>query len=122
MTFLKPHLVLKNLQKTNSLILTFAYTFNPYLRPIMTVEQIEKFLANETIPQNKAIRFEFKKRDPIRGLIVKGRDYDDLKAKNFWRIVTSKNFDAYNKTKDVNLARLFNGSEFSRLSLLTDEF
>jgi len=45
-----------------------------------------------------------------------------LSAKNFWRIVTSKNFDAYNKSKDVNLARLFNGTEFSKLSLLSDEF
>ena len=65
----------------------------------MTVEQIEKFLANETIPQNKAIRFEFKKRDPIRGLIVKGRDYDDLKAKNFWRIVTQTHLAEWHKSQ-----------------------
>lgn len=85
----------------------------------MTVEQIEKFLANETIPQNKAIRFEFKKRDPIRGLIVKGRDYDELKVKNFWRIVTQTNLAEYQKSKNINLAKIFSGSDFSKLSLVT---
>jgi hypothetical protein len=55
-------------------------------------------------------------------MFITDTDYQDLSAKNFWRILTSKNFDAYNKNKDVNLARIFNGSEFSRLSLLSDEF
>ena len=85
----------------------------------MTVEQIEKFLDNETIPQNKAIRFEFKKRDPIRGLIVKGRDYDELKGKNFWRIVTQTHLAEYQKSKNINLAKIFSGSDFSKLSLVT---
>ncbi len=85
----------------------------------MTVEQIEKFLANETIPQNKAIRFEFKKRDPIRGLIVKGRDYDDLKAKNFWRIVTQTHLAEWHKSGNINLAKIFSGSDFAKLSLVT---
>jgi len=85
----------------------------------MTVEQIEKFLDNETIPQNKAIRFEFKKRDPIRGLIVKGRDYNDLKVKNFWRIVTQTHLAEYQKSQNINLAKIFSGSDFAKLSLVT---
>jgi hypothetical protein len=87
----------------------------------MTVEQIENWLAKETIPQGKIIRFELKKRDPIRGLIVKGRDYNDLKAKNFWRIVTQKNLQAYQKTSDINLAKIFAGSDFAKLSLVSNK-
>jgi hypothetical protein len=87
----------------------------------MTVEQIETFLEKETIPQGKIIRFELKKRDPVRGLIVQGRDYNDLKAKNFWRIVTQKNLSAYQKTHDINLAKIFAGSDFAKLSLVTNK-
>ena len=65
----------------------------------MTVEQIETFLAKESIPQGKIIRFELKKRNPVRGLIVKGRDYNDLKAKNFWRIVTQRAWQIIKKRR-----------------------
>lgn len=85
----------------------------------MTVEQIETFIERETIPQGKLIRFELKKRNPVRGLIVKERDYDHLKSKNFWRIVTQSNIAAYKKTKDINLARIFSGTDFSKLSLVS---
>ena len=87
----------------------------------MTVEQIENFLAKETIPQGKIIRFELKKRNPVRGLIVQGRDYADLKAKNFWRIVTKTHFNAYSTSNDVGLAKIFNGSAFTRLSVFKDD-
>jgi hypothetical protein len=71
----------------------------------MTVEQIETFLSKETVPQGKIIRFEMKKRNPVRGLIVQGKDYDELKVKNFWRIVTQTNLVEYTKTKNINLAK-----------------
>lgn len=87
----------------------------------MTVEQIETFLAKETIPQGKVIRFELKKRNPVRGLIVQGRDYNDLKAKNFWRIVTQTNLAAFQKSKDINLAKIFSGSDFAKLSLVSNK-
>jgi len=87
----------------------------------MTVEQIETFLEKETIPQGKIIRFELKKRDPVRGIIVQGRDYQELKAKNFWRIVTQKNLSAYQKTNDISLARIFAGSDFAKLSLVPNK-
>jgi hypothetical protein len=87
----------------------------------MTVEQIESFLEKESIPQGKIIRFELKKRDPVRGLIVQGRDYNDLKSKNFWRIVTQKNLTAYQKTNDINLAKIFAGSDFAKLSLVSNK-
>jgi hypothetical protein len=87
----------------------------------MTVEQIETFLAKESIPVGKIIRFELKKRNPVRGLIVQGKDYNDLKAKNFWRIVTQTNLVAYQKTKDINLAKIFAGSDFAKLSLVSNK-
>ena len=52
----------------------------------------------------------------------RAKDYKDLSAKNFWRIVTQKHFDEYNKSKNPDLARIFNGSEMTRLSLLAEEF
>lgn len=87
----------------------------------MTVEQIEQFLARETVPQGKIIRFEMKKRNPVRGLIVKGKDYDELKVKNFWRIVTQTHLMEYTKTKNINLAKIFNGTEFAKLSLVSNK-
>jgi hypothetical protein len=88
----------------------------------MNQEQIKKFIESKITNNNKYVKIEFGKREPIYGMFITDNDYKDLSAKNFWRIVTSKNFDAYNKSKDVNLARLFNGTEFSKLSLLNDEF
>lgn len=87
----------------------------------MTVEQIENFLAKEEVPKGKLIRFELKKRNPVRGLIVQGRDYNELKTKNFWRIVTQTNLAAYQKTNDINLAKIFSGSEFAKLSLVSNK-
>jgi hypothetical protein len=88
----------------------------------MNSEQIKKFVETKVTEKDKYVKIEFGKRDPIYGMFITDADYQDLSAKNFWRILTSKNFDAYNKNKDVNLARIFNGSEFSKLSLLFDEF
>ena len=84
----------------------------------MTVEQIETFLDKETVPQGKIIRFEMKKRNPVRGLIVQGRDYNELKGKNFWRIVTQTNLAEYSKSQNINLAKIFSGTEFDKLSLV----
>jgi hypothetical protein len=87
----------------------------------MTVEQIETFLAKESVPQGKIIRFEMKKRNPVRGLIVQGRDYNELKGKNFWRIVTQTHLAEYNKSQNINLAKIFSGTEFAKLSLVSNK-
>ena len=88
----------------------------------MNPEQIKKFIDSKISLKNKYVKIEFSKREPIYGLFITDGDYKDLSTKNFWRIVTKKNFDAYDKSKDVNLARVFNGAEFSKLSLLSEEF
>ncbi len=88
----------------------------------MNTEDIQKFLESKTSNGNDYVKIDFKKRDTIYGLFVRDQDYNDLKSKNFWRIVTRKNFDEYKKSKNINLAKIFNGAEFSRLSLLTETF
>jgi len=65
---------------------------------------------------DKALNIHFKQRSTIKGLFIQGQDYQDLRSKNFWRVVTNANIEQWKKTKDMNLARIFNGAEFTRLS------
>jgi hypothetical protein len=88
----------------------------------MNIEEIEKFLHKDKSVAEQCIKINFKKRDSIYGIFIQTNDYNDLKSKNFWRIVTKTHFEQWNKTKDVNLAKIFNGSEFSRLVLLKEAF
>ncbi len=88
----------------------------------MNNEEIQKFIETKAAPVNSYVKIDFKKRETIYGLFLMDADYNDLKAKNFWRIVTRKHFDEYTKSKNPTLARIFNGAEFSKLSLLTDGF
>jgi hypothetical protein len=81
----------------------------------MTNEQIEKFLQ-ENYLDKKPVRVSFKTRNAVVGLFIKTKDYQELKSKNFWRIVGESNIERYRKSNDLNLARIFNGSEFTRLS------
>ena len=88
----------------------------------MQIEEIEKFLDTKITTENKYIKIDFKKRDTIYGLFVKDRDYNDLKSKNFWRIVTRTNFNEWKKSKNNNLAKIFSGSDFSKLTLSKEDF
>ncbi len=81
----------------------------------MTNDAIIKFVETKN-HTDKALNIHFKQRSTITGLFIKGNDYAELRSKNFWRIVTHSNIDAWKKTKDMNLARIFNGMEFTRLS------
>ncbi len=81
----------------------------------MTNEQIEKFLENDQTIHN-AVRITFKSRNSIKGLFLRLPDFDELKAKNFWRIVPESNITNWKKTKSMNLVRIFNGQEFTKLS------
>lgn len=83
----------------------------------MNIEEIEKFLDKQTLKVGQHVKIDFKKRDSINGLFVKGNDFTDLKAKNFWRIVTATHMAEYLKSKNINLAKIFSGSEFSRLTV-----
>lgn len=81
----------------------------------MTSEMIEKFLNN---PARKKIpvNIHFKQRNTVKGVFLRTNDYHDLKAKNFWRIVSDSKLEEWERTQDNTLARIFNGAEFTRLS------
>ena len=84
----------------------------------MNIEDIQKFLDNKTSAGNEYVKITFKRREAVYGLFVRDhRDYGDLKSKNFWRIVPQSQFEAYHQSKNVGLAKIFNGTDFSRLTL-----
>ena len=68
-----------------------------------------------------AVKIEFKKRNTIIGIFVKSPDYEDLKSKNFWRIVSETHIPEWKKTNDNKLSKIFSGSEFTRLSLAKEK-
>jgi hypothetical protein len=82
----------------------------------MTIEQIEKFMANNKEVAEEPAKIFFKTRSTVEGLFIKTADFHELKRKNFWRIVSSTNLENYKRSKDTNLSRIFNGAEFTRLS------
>lgn len=83
----------------------------------MTNEQIEKFLKEKYLDKSP-VQINFKTRNSIMGIFIKTADYAELKSKNLWRIVGESNIDNYRKSKDINLARIFNGVEITRLGVL----
>jgi hypothetical protein len=81
----------------------------------MAPEMIEKFVENKN-RKDTAVNIHFKERSTVTGLFIQGTDYTELKAKNFWRIVSSTYLNEWKQTKNVNLARIYNGMSFTRLS------
>jgi hypothetical protein len=81
----------------------------------MTNDAIMKIVETKNNP-DRNLMIHFKQRSTITGLFIKGGDYEELRSKNFWRIVTNANIEVWKKTKDMTLARIFNGMEFTRLS------
>jgi hypothetical protein len=81
----------------------------------MTNDAIIKFVETKNHTE-KPLQIHFKQRSTITGLFIKGNDYEELRSKNFWRIVTNSNIEQWKKSKDMSLARIFNGMEFTRLS------
>ena len=81
----------------------------------MINDMITKFLEPENLAK-KSVKIEFKKRNTIVGIFVKSPDYEDLKAKNFWRIVSETHIPEWKKTNDNKLSKIFSGSEFTRLT------
>lgn len=83
----------------------------------MTTETITQFIENKN-RKNSAISIHFKERSTVKGLFVRSVDYDELKYKNLWRIVSEGKIEEWHKTKNMDLSRIFNGLSFTRL---TDE-
>jgi hypothetical protein len=80
----------------------------------MTPEAIHSFLEKEK--PNSLIKIEFKKRNVLKGMIVRMADFEDLSVKNFWRIVPEANIEKWTKKPDNNLLRIYSGSEFTKLT------
>lgn len=81
----------------------------------MTTEQIDKFLGNGYVDRIP-VKISFRTRKPIVGLFVSTEDFNELKSKNFWRIVWESHFEQYNESKDLKQARIFSGTDFTKLS------
>jgi hypothetical protein len=81
----------------------------------MTSELIEKFIENKS-RKDAAVNIHFKERSTVTGIFIRGTDYDELKVKNFWRIVSKIHAAEWEKTKDISLGRIYNGMSFTRLS------
>lgn len=81
---------------------------------------ISKFLEPSHLAKT-AIKIEFKKRNSVVGIFVDSVDYEDLKAKNFWRIVSEVNIPEWKKSKDNKLAKIFNGSEFTKITVAKEK-
>jgi len=79
----------------------------------MTYEQIEVVQKKHSF--NNVFEIRFRTRSPIKGLFIKTADFNELSRKNLWRIVGENNIAEYKKSQDANLARIFNGVEFTRL-------
>lgn len=80
----------------------------------MTFDIIQKFVESKNAA-GRAVSISFRKRTPVTGLFIKAKDYEEMKAKNFWRIVPEARITEWEKTNDVQLAKLFSGNDFTRL-------
>ncbi len=81
----------------------------------MNSEQISKFIEATHLSKNP-VKIDFKTRSSIVGLFIQGADYNELKPKNFWRIVAEVRVKDWKSSNDNNLSRIFNGAEFTKLS------
>ncbi len=82
----------------------------------MTYDLIEKFVETDAY-HSQPVNIHFRNRATVTGIIIAAHDYLDMKKKNFWRIVPASRIDEWQRSKDPSLSRLFNGTEFSRLTL-----
>jgi hypothetical protein len=83
----------------------------------MTSDQISKFIEASHLAKTP-VKIDFKTRSSINGLFINGTDYNELKPKNFWRIVAEPRIKEWKTTNDNNLSRIFNGAEFTKLSAI----
>jgi hypothetical protein len=83
----------------------------------MTIERIEKIIE-QTQQATPVVRISFKKRNPVNGIFIKTADYGELSRKNLWRVVNEINLDSYHQSRNESLARIFNGTDFTKLELV----
>lgn len=83
----------------------------------MTNEQIEHFFQTAKL-DSTMVQISFKTRSAIIGMFIQTNDYAELKSKNLWRVVSESKVSDFNVRRDVNIARIFNGTEMTRLNIV----
>lgn len=83
----------------------------------MNSEDIEKVISGSLV-SNPVISISFKTREKITGIFIRTSDFGELKRKNLWRVVSSRYFESYRESNNEDLARIFNGVEFTRLEIV----
>lgn len=81
----------------------------------MNIKSIENYVQQRII-LGAAINIHFKGRLTVTGLFIRSGDYEELKSKNFWRIVHQSQLQKWRDTNDINLTRVFYGASFKSLS------
>lgn len=51
-------------------------------------------------------------------MFIQTNDYEDLKAKNFWRVIAESRIEDWKRTNDMGLGRIYSGSDFTKLTVL----
>lgn len=80
----------------------------------MTIEVIEEFIMDQS-RRGVAVTIHFKDRNAVSCIFIQGRDYNELRSKNLWRIVHKSSAEKWKESQDINLTRIFNGLTFTRL-------
>ncbi|MCZ2459107.1 MAG: short-chain dehydrogenase [Chitinophagales bacterium] len=81
----------------------------------MTQDKIEEYI-NQKSRKDIPVNIHFKDRNTVKGLFIRSSDYHELKSKNLWRVVSSGYLDEWEKTKNDNFSRIFNGISFTQLT------
>jgi len=81
----------------------------------MTTEVIEKFIEQKD-RKDGMINIHFKERPIVTGIFIRSSDYAELKTKNLWRVVSNGKVEEWRKTQNMDLARIFNGIAFTKLT------
>ncbi len=81
----------------------------------MDIGRIENYIK-ASIRNNTTVTIHFRGRLPVTGLFIRANDYNELKSKNFWRVVHASQLEQWLETKDINVARIFNGASFTSLT------
>lgn len=81
----------------------------------MDVESIERYIT-KSMQNATPIDIRFKGRPTVTGLFVFAADFEELKRKNFWRIVQASQIDEWLRTKNIALAKIFYGASFTSLA------
>lgn len=79
----------------------------------MTQEQIKAAIQRNGT--DRLFEIGFKARQSLKGLFIRTKDYEELNRKNLWRIVSESYIAEYYRTKNEDLARIFNGTDFIRM-------